>query len=397
MPTPTDTVPLWLDDGAYAPRPPLAEDLRADVCVVGGGVAGLACARRLATHGLRAVVLEARTVAGGASGRNGGFLLAGAAAFHVDARERFGRDAARSLYARTLRAQDEVYALAGELGVAAAVRRTGSLRVATSEDEAEHVRRHVAALAEDGFPGELVGPDDLPPVLRRSGLLAAHTAHDGALQPAVWVRALARAAEAAGVRLFEGTPVPAPVPAPGEGPVAAAGGSVRAAHVVVAADGALPALVPEVAGAVRARRLHMLATAPLPERVLEQPSYLRYGHEYVQQTADGRIAAGGFSDLDAGASWTDREAGAPAVWARVERWLRDDLGVAAPVTHRWVGVVGYASDGLPRAGDVHGRPGLHALGGYSGTGNLVGFLAGQALADRIALGEHDGLSVFASP
>src|SRR3954452_24206893 len=107
------TTPLWLDM-PYQPRPPLQGIAEVDACVIGGGVGGLSCARGLAARGLDTLLLEAGTVAGGASGRNGGFLLAGAAAFHVDARERYGREAARTLYARTLRAQAEFYALAEE-------------------------------------------------------------------------------------------------------------------------------------------------------------------------------------------------------------------------------------------------------------------------------------------
>ena len=71
-------VPFWLDE-PYRARPALEGRVETEVCVIGGGVAGLSCARRLAGHGLDTVVLERGTVAGGASGRNGGFLLAGPA------------------------------------------------------------------------------------------------------------------------------------------------------------------------------------------------------------------------------------------------------------------------------------------------------------------------------
>jgi gamma-glutamylputrescine oxidase len=138
------------------------------------------------------------------------------------------------------------------------------LRVAVSEEEAVHVRRHAEALREDGFPGDVVEHEELPAALRRGGLVACLTENDGALHPARWYRLLAGAAEAAGARICEGSPVRGPVPAPDEGPVTTDAGSVRARHVVVAADGALPALVPEYAGRVRPRRLHMIATAPLP-------------------------------------------------------------------------------------------------------------------------------------
>jgi gamma-glutamylputrescine oxidase len=376
-------VPYWLDE-PYEPRPPLEGDVEVEACVIGAGVAGLSCARRLAGHGIETVVLERSTVAGGASGRNGGFLIAGLAPFHVDAVELYGHDYARRVYAQTFAAQDEIYALAAELGVGDAVRRVGSLRVSSSEDEAEHVRRQVAALGADGFPGRLLERDELPPALRKSAWNACLCDHDGALHPARWIRALATDAERAGVRIHEGTPVRAPVSAPEEAPVTTAAGTVQARHVIVAADGALPALAPSYGGRVRARRLHMVATTPVAERLTDQLVYARWGYEYFQQTPDGRILAGGFGDLDGEASYTDSGEGSQRIWERIERWLREDIGIEAEVTHRWTGTVGYSEDRRPLAGPVPGRPGLHVAGGYSGTGNVPGFLAGRQIADTIA-------------
>ena len=59
-------------------------------------------------------------------------------------------------------------------------------------------------------------------------------------------------------------------------------------------------------------------------------------------------------------------------------------GLDTNVTHRWVGVVGYTADRLPFVGEVPGRPGLHVAGGYSGHGNVPGYVAGQEIADAIA-------------
>jgi gamma-glutamylputrescine oxidase len=374
------TTPYWLD-APYEPRPSLEGDIEVEACVIGAGVGGLSCARALAGRGVETVVLERDTVAGGASGRNGGFLLAGMAAFYEDARERHGADRARELYARSLAAQQEIYALAAELGAGEAVRRIGLLRVSASEDEAEHVRRQVDALRADGFPAELVERDELPAALRASFHNGCFTENDGALQPARWIRALAGAAEAAGARIHERTEVHGPL---GDGPVVAAGGSVGARHVVVAADGALPALVPALAQRVRARRLHMIATEPLPERLIDCPVYGRWGLEYFQQTPDGRLLAGGFSDLDGEDSYTAIHDGSPRVWERIERYLNEELGVSAPVTHCWIGSVGYSDDGLPFVGAVPGSPDLYAAGGYSGHGNVLGYMAGKQIAELIA-------------
>ena len=399
-----DGLPYWLDE-PYEPRPPLEGDVEVEACVIGAGVGGLSCARRLASHGIETLVLERDTVASGASGRNGGFLIAGLAPFHNDAIDLWGRDYAATVYARTLEAQQAMYALAAELGVGDVVRRVGSLRVSASEEEADHVRKHAAALAEDGFPAQLLERDELPAALQRSAWNACLTDHDGSLQPARWIRALAADAERTGVGICEASAVTPPVNAPGKGPIAvataagdggaAAGGTVRARHVIVAADGALPRLVPSYDARVRARRLHMVATEPLPERIVDQLVYSRWGYEYFQQRPDGRILAGGFGDVDGDASYTDSGDGDPRIWDRIERYLREDVGVDAPITHRWTGTVGYSEQRRPFAGPVPARPGLWVAGGYSGTGNVPGFLAGQELADTIA-GAKTGEPLFQS-
>jgi gamma-glutamylputrescine oxidase len=383
-----DGVPYWLDE-PYEPRPPLTGEVDVEACVIGAGVGGLSCARRLAAHGIETLVLERDTVAGGASGRNGGFLIAGLAPFHNDAIELWGHDYANRVYARTLEVQEEMYGLAADLGVGDAVRRVGSLRVSASEEEAAHVRGHVTALQEDGFPARLLERDELPAALRRSAWNACLTDHDGSLHPARWIRALAADAERAGVRIHERSEVQAPI----EGTLILEGGTVRARHVIVAADGALPRLVPQYDGRVRARRLHMVATEPLRERIVDRLVYARWGYEYFQQPPDGRILAGGFGDLDGEASYTDSGAGDPRIWDRIERWLREDIGVHAPITHRWTGTVGYSEERRPFAGPVPGRPGVWVAGGYSGTGNVPGFLAGQEVADMIA-GAKAGAPIF---
>jgi glycine/D-amino acid oxidase-like deaminating enzyme len=128
----------------------------------------------------------------------------------------------------------------------------------------------------------------------------------------------------------------------------------------------------------------MVATAPAAERLTDHLVYARWGYEYFQQRPDGRILAGGFGDLDGEASYTGEPDGDPGIWERIGRYLGEDLGVSAQITHRWTGTVGYGDDRRPVVGAVPDRTGLWVAGGYSGTGNVPGFLAGQQLADMVA-------------
>src|SRR5690606_1852892 len=81
--------------------PSLVGEVSADVCGVGLGGSGLAAVAELLRLGVDTVGLDAGIVAGGAAGRNGGFLLAGLAAFLHDAVEKLGRARAVKLYRAT--------------------------------------------------------------------------------------------------------------------------------------------------------------------------------------------------------------------------------------------------------------------------------------------------------
>lgn len=356
--------PVW-DDAPWTPLPALNGDLETDVCVVGLGGSGLSAVHELLGLGARVVGLEAGTVAGGAAGRNGGFLLAGTAMFYHDAVKALGRERAHRLYGLTLLEMDRVTAQTPEH-----VRRVGSLRIAASEAEWEDCLGQLRAMTMDGLSAELYsGPEG-------RGLLFPH---DGVFQPLARCRALACRAHEAGAQLFEHSPALALA----GNEVTTPDGRVRCKAAVVAVDGRLETLLPELAGRVRTARLQMLATAPTAEISLPRPVYLRDGYEYVQQLPDGRVTLGGFRDAGGDAEWESTGVPSETVQGRLERFLRDDLGVSAPVTHRWAAPVGYTENGLPVLDEV--RPNLWAVGGYSGTGNVVGALLGR-LAARLAAG-----------
>lgn len=359
--------PLW-DVGPAPDLPRLEGDEEADVCVVGLGGSGLACVGELLRLGARVAGVDAGRVGGGAAGRNGGFLLAGLALFHHDAVSRFGRERAVALYRLTLAELDRMEEESPTL-----VSRTGSLRIAESAEERDDCRRQLEAMRADALAAE---PYDGP---EGTGLLIPG---DGSFQPLARCRTLALRAAAAGARLFERSPV---VRIDRAG-VLTERGVVRARQVVVAVDGCLERLLPELAPRVRTARLQMLATEPTTEVALPRPVYARCGYDYWQQRPDGAIALGGARDLGGDAEWTTNATPTPDVQAALERRLRETLGVRAPISHRWAASVGYTPDGLPVVAEV--RPGVWAIGGYSGTGNVIGALLGRGMARWLRSGDE---------
>lgn len=354
--------PIW-DDRDWRPLPQLSGVQRADVCVVGLGASGLAALEELAALGVEAIGVDAGAVGSGAAGRNGGFLLAGLAKFFNETVVELGEVAATALYRLTLR---EIERQAEEMP--GLVRRTGVVRIATDDAERTECERHLAALHYGGFPVErYAGPEG-------EGLLLPA---DGVTQPLARVRAMADKLRRREARLYERSPVRRLV----EGAVVTEGGTVKCDTVIVAVDGKLEQVVPELQGRVRTARLQMLATAAAPEVSFSRPVYRRHGYDYWQQLPDGSIALGGFRDLAMEEEWTTSTATSAAVQEALERCLRDDLKVQAPVTHRWAASAGYTRDGLPILEEV--RPKLWAVGGYNGTGNVVGPLSARAVARRV--------------
>lgn len=369
-------VPGWGHAEAPLALPSLADDVDADVCVVGLGGSGLTCIHELLALGVgRVVGLDAGTTGGGAAGRNGGFLLAGTAAFHHDAVETVERERAVTLYRLTLAELERIARATPEH-----VRRTGSLRIAASDDELADCERQLAAMHADALDAEWYEGAE------GTGLLFPH---DAVFDPLSRARALGRAAIAHGARLFEHSPVVS-VEA---GMVTTPAGHVRCDAIIVAVDGRLDVILPELAGRVRTARLQMLATAPLATMRFPRPVYSRWGYDYWQQLPDGRLVLGGCRDRAEQEEWTHDTDPTPTVQRCMESLLRDTLGVRERITHRWGASVGYTPDAMPLVAEV--RPRVWATGGYNGTGNVIGALCGRMLAQRAVCGASELTRVLA--
>ena len=366
-----DNLPVWADRDAAGPRfPRLTSASDADVCVVGLGGSGLACIGELLAAGVapsRVIGIDAGAIASGAAGRNGGFLLAGTAEFYHDAVASFGHERARRLYEMTI---EQIEVMTRE--TPDAIRRTGSLRIADSDEELADCERHLEALRADSFPGESYsGPEG-------RGLLVPT---DCAFDPMRRCWSLACRAANAGVRLYEHTPAVGIK----SGEVITSDACIRCDRVIITVDGKLTRLVPELATRVRGVRLQMLATAPTSEIRVPRPVYARWGYDYWQQLDDQRLVLGGFRDVGGEAEWTEESTPSENVQSLLESFLRQRLGVKAPITHRWAATVSYSSDGLPVL--VENQPGVIATGAYSGTGNVLGAVCGRGAA-CLALGRH---------
>jgi gamma-glutamylputrescine oxidase len=368
-------IPIW-EDNPWTPLPHLQHDVTTDVCVIGLGGSGLSCIQEFLEHGKHVIGIDAGIVAGGAAGRNGGFLLAGLALSHHEAVAQLGRERAKKLYQFSLEQLSHIQETTPE-----AIRQVGSLRIAYNRQELEDGETQYAAMCADGLSVERYEGAE------GRGLLFPH---DAAFQPLLRCRLLAKQVMNDGATLFENTPaldIQATT-------VLTPHGRIEAKNVVVAVDGKLEHLLPELSPRVRTARLQMLGTAPTNEVSIPRPVYHRWGYEYWQQLHNGSIALGGFRDHFKEQEWTKENTPSAEIQGRLEQFLRHHLKVSAEITHRWAANVSYTENHLPIAEQV--RKNVWAIGAYCGTGNVIGALCGRALAEYLSTGKSERWSYLGS-
>ena len=355
---------IW--DMPHVPLPPWHGSTGvSQVVVVGLGGSGLAAIHRLLDAGRTVVGLDAQQVGQSAAGRNGGFLLAGPAHFYHRAVAEWGRDLARAFYQATLDAQ---LAMVAETPREGSV--MGSLRLPASDAEVEDIAAHLDALRADGFAVQPWGrglriPDDA--VFHPQARLASRL-------ESAWKR---------GAWLYGDTRVLAV----SEGEVLTDRGALRCDGVIVAVDGGLERLVPQLGGRVRTVRLQMLSTAPAEVQV-PGAVYRRFGLDYWHQRPDGRIALGGARDRGGEAEAEPPfDATSPVVQKALEQLLREEVGTRAPIEHRWAAPVSYTQNHVPIFEEV--APRVWVTGAYSGTGNVLGWLGGRAAAEQLITGTSE--------
>ena len=371
--------PSWYAATAEAPpeAPPLGGETRADVCVVGGGFTGLSAALALAEAGADVVLVEAQRVGFGASGRNGGQAGTGQRLDQIELEALVGRDAARALWAIGLEAVAECRRLvercAPEAGWTPGVAHVDRLRRRLGHHAAlvERMREGYGYGALELLDGEgaarLTGSERFV-----GGVLDGGAGH---LHPLRLAFGLARAAAAAGARVFERTRAVRLLPGPA---VETDGGRVACDQVVLAANGYHGGLSRAVAARVMPINNFVVATEPLGGAMpLARPVAVADGDfvvNYWRPSEDGRLIFGG------GESYGYRFPAdiAAVVRPRLERIYPQLRGVG--ITHAWGGTLAITRSRLPH---VAREGAVWSSAGYSGHGVALACLMGRIVAEAI--------------
>lgn len=365
----------------------------ADLVVIGGGIVGCFAALLAARGGTRVALLDARGVAAGATGRNGGFMTVGTAVPYHQAIQLYGHAPTRAIWDLTLASRTLTRQTLAAEGIACDYREPGRLNLALDDGQLATFATKAAALRADGYSGEVLDRATTQELIRTPLGEHIHGAFfspgDALLHSARLVHGLAQAAQRHGAQIAvaEATGIVRD----GDGlRVEYAGGSIRASGVVVAVNAWSQRVIPQLVGVVTPVRGQVLAYAPR-DRVFITGigAEMTATGEYWQQTPDGMIVIGGCRAAAPGGEvgeWTT--ATNPLVQSALETVLPtlfpqlDRLTVA----RRWAGLMGFTKDYLPVADMAPDLPGVLFAGGFCGHGMPFGAAFGRLLAEGALAG-----------
>ena len=374
-------------------RSRLTFDLDIDVCVVGGGLAGLTTAREIARRGWSVALLESRRIAWNASGRNDGFVLPGFAESMEKVIARVGLDHAKALWELSEMGLRYVRSSIAEAQMPGVAPLPGWLK-ASKIDDRDQMLAELRIYRDDlGAEVEAWETDRVRETLSTDHYFQAlHWPGAFHIHPLNYALSLAEAAERAGVRIFEDTPATSLDAGGVRKRVTTPLARVRASQIVLACNVHLGSLLQRVTGTLIPIWSYVIVTKPLGSRLSDAVSYR--GAITDTDLADNHYrVVGGDRLLWSGRSttWEGDAQRYAAVLLRDIAEVYPQLGTVE-AEYAWSGVLGNALHRMPQIGEL--SPGLWLASGFGGHGINTTAMAGNILAQAIVEGD-DNWRLFA--
>jgi glycine/D-amino acid oxidase-like deaminating enzyme len=372
------TVSIWQAAG----QQPVQET---DIVVIGAGLLGCTAALFFRQAGYAVTIIEARDIALGASGRNAGFIITGLDNYYHRAEEKYGPDLTREAWTLSKQTHQFWLEIARQHNVF--VEQSGSLLLAESKAEALDLERAARRMKAVGLECEFLPKDPL----NRGYHAAIRQPSDGGLQPYDLTRAIFADS---GADIITNCEVYALESEETGVLVRSRKADIRAQKVLLCTNAYSIYLAPFFAGKIIPNRAQCLATAPLPERLVNGVGYSDYGYMYYRDLPGGGLLVGGGrkQNKQLEGNTTDDRITQP-VQQILEDYLRQKFpeAVDVPIVRRWAGIMGFTPDGLPIVGTLPRDRRIGFAVGLNGHGLGLGAKVAERAVDHLLHGSNPGI------
>ncbi|TPE45987.1 FAD-dependent oxidoreductase [Pontibacter mangrovi] len=377
------TFPVWINHVQLPDTKPLKNNVSCDVCVVGGGIAGLTTAYLLAKEGKKVVLLESKEIGGGESSRTTAHLSNALDEQFYNLTKLFGKDGARLACQSHAQAIDKIEAIAKDESIDCDFKRVDGYLVATNPEEEEKLTQELEALQQIGWTDVVLRKHC--PVETLSSLPCLHYPNQGRFHVMKYLTGLATAFIKHGGSIYTGTHVRKFDTGTVNTAITTDGHTVTANELVVATNTPVNDLF-----AIHTKQAPYRTYAigvQVPKDSVPDALYwdLKDPYHYVRlqknTTGDER-----FDLLIVGGE--DHKTGQhehPILCLQeLEKWTRIKFPMAEEVLYRWSGQVYEPVDGLAYIGRNPGdTENVYIATGDSGHGMTHGTIAGILITDLI--------------
>ena len=369
----------------------LQEKLQADVLVVGGGYTGLSTALHLAEHGVAVVLLEARSIGFGGSGRNAGLVNAGVWKNPEYVVSKIGAAAGEKFNLALRDSPRLVFDLVERFGMQCDADRSGTINIAHGASAMRYLEDRCRQLQELGAEVELIDGEhshrlSASPVYRHGGILDRSA---GTIHPLNYVRSLAKAALVCGARIYQESAIESLSRQDNRWLAVTANGQVAAQQVVLATNAYADKNSQGVRESIVPVFIFQCATAPLEPALAAGITPERHGLWDTQTLmTSSRIDRSGRLVMSSAGRLRGPQRGIRVGWMTRTRNRLFPQARAARWEYLWSGRVGVTSSKILRVQLL--APGVFAPAGYNGRGVGPGTVIGKHLADTIVSGNRDG-------
>ncbi len=382
---------LWVETAVAGPESEsLNESMQADVLVVGGGYTGLSAALHLAEKGVSVVLLEAKNIGFGGSGRNAGLVNAGIWKTPDDVQNLIGPDAAKRFNLALRDSPALVFDLVERFNLQCQAERCGTVHIAHRADAMAYLEDRCQQLQKLGAAAQLIDGSQAEaisgsPLYRHGGILDPGA---GTVHPLSYARSLAKAAINRGVRLFQHSGIESLNRYNDRWLAKTANGEVIAEQAIIAINAYADAKSKKVRKSTLPVFIFHCATPPLPAEIAASIIPQRHGlWDTDSLLTSSRIDAEGRLVMSAPGRLHGFQRRIRESWMMRKRDRLYPQLKGTPWAYQWSGQIGVTSTKILRVQLL--APGLFAPAGYNGRGIGVGTVMGKQLADTIASGNRD--------